>query len=240
VHSPTDAELVALVRNGTTDAYGELYRRHGPAARSLAGQLAGCAADRDDLVAEAFAKVFGTLRGGGGPDTAFRAYLLTVLRHVRYDRVRQDRRLQLSDDMTRYDPGVPFRDTAVDGLETRLAGRAFSGLPERWRTVLWRTEVERESPAEVAPQLGLTPNGVSALAYRAREGLRQAYLQEHLGPGSHPGTVDRLGAWSRGGLSARRRAEVDAHLAGCPDCRALVTELADVADGLLDPAGHHT
>ena len=30
------------------------------------------------------------------------------------------------------------------------------------------------------PLLGLTPNSVSATAYRAREGLRKAYLQAHV------------------------------------------------------------
>jgi RNA polymerase sigma factor (sigma-70 family) len=238
---PDDAELIAAVRAGVTDAYGLLYRRHLAAARAVAGQLAGCPAEADDVVAEAFTKVFTGLRRGGGPDAAFRAYLLTVLRHLVYDRARQSRRLELSDDMSRHDPGVPWQDTAVEDLESTLVARAFARLPERWRTVLWRTEVERESPAELASALGLTPNGVSALAYRAREGLRQAYLQEHLGAGApggrHPAvdrhaTVDRLGAWVRGGLSGRQRVRVDAHLGGCPDCRALAAELADVSAGL--------
>lgn len=232
---PSDAELIAEVRSGRTEAYGSLYRRHQTSARSLARQLASCPAEADDLVAEAFAKLFAALLGGGGPDTAFRAYLLTTLRHVFHDRLRRDRRLELSDDMGRHDPGVPWVDPAVAGLESRLAARAFTGLPERWRTVLWRTEVDRDSPAELAAVLGLSPNGVSALAHRAREGLREAYLQEHLGPGGadrHRATVDRLGAWARDGLTARRRAAVDAHLATCPDCRALAAELSDIGAGL--------
>ena len=97
--------------------------------------------------------------------------------------------------------------------------------------MLWHTEVEQETPAEVAPLLGLTPNGVAALAYRAREGLRQAYLQEHLADGAdgqHRATVDRLGAWARGGLSPRQRARVDAHLATWPGVPALAGELEDV------------
>ena len=120
---------------------------------------------------------------------------------------------------------MPWRDTAVEELESTLATRAFTRLPERWQLVLWRTEVEQQSPAEVAALLGLTPNGVSALAYRAREGLRQAYLQEHLVRAStparcqrgasadagcssrttdrtrHGATLDQLGAWARDGLS---------------------------------------
>jgi RNA polymerase sigma factor (sigma-70 family) len=232
---PGDAELIEAVRSGDLEAYGLLYRRHAGAATTMARQLTGSRAEADDLVAEAFARVLDMLRSGGGPDTAFRAYLLTTLRNALYDRARRDKKLEWSDDMTRHDPGVPWEDTAVAGLETSLAARAFHRLPERWQTVLWHTEVERESPADVAPLLGLTPNGVAALAYRAREGLRQAYLQEHIADGvgrQHAATVDRLGAWARGGLSARQRAKVEAHLATCPDCRALARELKDVNSAL--------
>ncbi|WP_051386126.1 sigma-70 family RNA polymerase sigma factor [Actinokineospora inagensis] len=238
---PSDAELIAAVRAGNTAAYGSLYERHAGAARNLARQLARSAAEADDLVSEAFAKVLETLRQGRGPDAAFRAYLLTALRHTAYDKTRRDRRLELSDDLTQVSGisqdavSVPFADTAVAGLERSLAARAFQRLPERWRAVLWHTEIEGQSPAEVAPLLGLTPNGVSALAYRAREGLKQAYLQVHLAESADQrcrATADRLGAWVRGGLSKREKAQVEAHLDECDRCRALAAELADVNSGL--------
>jgi RNA polymerase sigma factor (sigma-70 family) len=232
---PSDAELLTAVRGGDLEAYGELYQRHVMAARHLARQLTPSPAEVDDLVSEAFAKVLDTLQAGGGPDSAFRAYLLTTVRNARYDRARRERKLELSDDMTRHDPGVPWVDTAVAGLEASLAARAFARLPERWQTVLWHTEVERETPAQVAPLLGLTPNGVAALAYRAREGLRQAYLQEHLADVAGEGcryTVERLGAWARDGLSKREQDRVEEHLAGCGRCRLLAAELEEVNGGL--------
>jgi RNA polymerase sigma factor (sigma-70 family) len=232
---PGDAELIDSVRSGDLNAYGLLYRRHAASAARLARQLTGSPAEADDLVSEAFAKVLDVLRGGGGPDVAFRAYLLTTLRNCRYEWARRDRKLTWSDDMTRHDPGSPWVDTAVAEFESSVAARAFRRLPERWRTVLWHTEVEQESPAEVAPLLGLTPNAVAALAYRAREGLRQAYLQEHLPNGvdrEHMATVNGLGAWARGGLSRHQRARLDAHLASCAECRTLAAELQDVNAGL--------
>ncbi|MCP2258638.1 RNA polymerase sigma factor, sigma-70 family [Streptoalloteichus tenebrarius] len=239
VHGPSDAELISAVRAGTVDAYGQLYQRHVSAALNLARQLSRSQAEADDLVSEAFAKVLDTLRAGGGPDTAFRAYLLTAVRHTAYDRTRRERRVELSDDVTAVAPpsvtSVPFRDTAVAGLERSLAAKAFARLPERWQAVLWHTEIEGQSPAQVAPLLGLTPNGVSALAYRAREGLRQAYLQVHLaetGEARCRATVDRLGAWTRGGLSRRETAQVEKHLDECDRCRALAAELADVNGAL--------
>jgi RNA polymerase sigma factor (sigma-70 family) len=173
----TDAELSAAVRSGCTDAFGDLYRRHLPAARRLAHRLTPSSWEADDLVSEAFARVLDTLRCGGGPDAAFRAYLLTTLRNARYDQTRRDRRLEFSAEMAEYDPGVPFRDVALEQHEAAQVARAYARLPERWRLVLWHTEICGESPAELAAEYGTSPNCVSALAYRARVGLRQAYRQ---------------------------------------------------------------
>jgi RNA polymerase sigma factor (sigma-70 family) len=237
VGGPGDAELIEAVRRGTVSAYGALYERHVASAYNLARQLSRSPAEADDLVSEAFAKVLDTLRAGRGPDSAFRAYLLTALRHTAYDKTRRERKLELSDDVSTVS-GVSveavsqeFDDTAVKGLERSLAAQAFARLPERWQAVLWHTEIEGQSPAEVGPILGLTANGVSALAYRAREGLRQAYLQVHLAETTDRhcrAAAERLGAWTRGGLAKREKAQVEAHLDTCDRCRALAAELADV------------
>ncbi|SEQ72256.1 sigma-70 family RNA polymerase sigma factor [Lentzea albida] len=235
VQGPSDAELIESVRGGTIDAYGKLYERHVSAAYNLARQLARSQAEADDLVSEAFAKVLDTLRAGRGPDSAFRAYLLTALRHTAYDKTRRDKKVDLTEDMTDVAPPVAFSDTAVAGLEKSMAARAFAALPERWQMVLWHTEIEGQSPAEVAPLLGLTANGVSALAYRAREGLKQQYLQMHLADTEAErckATVDRLGAWTRAGLSKREATQVETHLDECGRCRALAAELADVNGSL--------
>ncbi|MPY97471.1 MAG: sigma-70 family RNA polymerase sigma factor [Actinophytocola sp.] len=237
----SDAELIAAVRDGDLAAYGTLYERHVSAAYNLARQLARSGAEADDLVSESFAKVLDTLRAGKGPDSAFRAYLLTALRHTAYDKTRKDKRVDLNEDMSEVTGAlggaltVPFSDTAVAGLERSMAAKAFAKLPERWQAVLWHTEIEQQPPAEVAPILGLTPNSVSALAYRAREGLRQAYLQVHLAETTEKrcrATADRLGAWTRDGLSKRERAQVEAHLDECDRCRALAAELADINGSL--------
>ncbi|MFC4783803.1 sigma-70 family RNA polymerase sigma factor [Nocardioides sp. MAHUQ-72] len=231
---PADAELISAVRGGDVDAYGELYRRHVESARRLARQLVG-GPDVDDLVSEAFAKVLVVLQRGGGPDLAFRAYLLTAVRRLHVDRFRATARLRPTDDLTPFDPGIPFRDTAVEGFESGAAARAFASLPERWQLVLWHTEVEGQKPAEVAPLLGLSPNSVSALAYRAREGLRQAFLCMHA-----QDTVDaacretqgRLGPYVRGGLSRRDARRVEEHVTGCRRCAAVLLELTEINAGL--------
>jgi RNA polymerase sigma factor (sigma-70 family) len=231
----SDPYLISLVRGGDTDAFGKLYERHVGAAQRLARVLARDPSDADDLVAETFVRVLSALRAGHGPDTAFRAYLLTTLRHTLYDRTRRDRRVEYTDDLTPYERPVPGDDPLLTRLEASYAARAFARLPERWRAVLWHTEVEGETPAEVAPLLGLTPNGVSALAYRARERLRQMYLQEHIAATGSPRchwTGEHLGGYVRASLARRDRSKVEDHLAECAACRVLHRELTEENSGL--------
>jgi RNA polymerase sigma factor (sigma-70 family) len=228
---PSDADLIAASRSGEGKAYDTLYRRHAAAARNLARQLVRGQAEADDVVAETFAKILDLLRRGGGPEGAFRPYLLTAVRRAAYDRHRAERRQVVTDQMDAFDPGVPFADPAVADLERTMIARAFASLPERWQAVLWHTEIEGARPAEVATLLGLTANGVAALAYRAREGLRQAYLQMHLSGAARTEcrpVAAKLGAYVRGGLAKRDATMVAGHLDQCADCRRIFAELGDV------------
>jgi RNA polymerase sigma factor (sigma-70 family) len=235
----SDAELISSVRGGDVSAYGDLFARHRDAATRLARQLVS-APDADDLVSEAFAKVLNVLLAGGGPDVAFRAYLLTAVRRLHVDKIRATNRAMPTDDLTQYDQGEPFKDTVIAGFEGGAAARAYASLPERWQLVLWHLEVEGQKPADVAPLLGMTPNSVSALAYRAREGLRQAYLQMHsadISDADCQWTHDKLGAYVRKGLSRRDAAKVEEHLKNCRKCTALFVDLSEVNSSMAGVIG---
>ena len=236
----TDPELISRVREGDVGAYGTLFARHVDAATRLARLLVG-PSDADDLVSEAFVKVLNVLLGGGGPDVAFRAYLLTAIRRLHIDKVRGQQKLTTAGDMTPFDPGVPFTDTAVAGFEGGAAAKAFASLPERWQMVLWHLEVENQKPADIAVLLGMSANSVSALAYRAREGLRQAFLTMHAGDlvsDACRETNDLMGGYVRHALSRRDSAKVEDHLDHCRRCTAVYLELDEVNSslaGLLGP-----
>lgn len=235
VRSASDAELILRSRAGEQPAFAELYERHVAAARSAARSYARSRSDADDLVSEAFAKVLNALSNEGGPEVAFRQYLLTCVRNAAFDRTRRDRKIRFTDEVPESAPAGLPGDPAVDGLERRLTAQAFAGLPERWRMVLWHTEVEGMTPAEIAPLLGIAPNAVAALSYRAREGLREAYLQAHVREESDSEcrwTASRLGAFVRDRLPRRERPRVEAHLDGCLRCRAALDELTAVNSSL--------
>jgi DNA-directed RNA polymerase specialized sigma24 family protein len=72
---------------------------------------------------------------------------------------------------------APDPDTVLDSVESDNVALAISGLPRQWQAVLWYVDMEGMDPAAAAPLLGISPNAVSALTCKAREGLRQNYLR---------------------------------------------------------------
>jgi RNA polymerase sigma factor (sigma-70 family) len=224
----SDAELLQAARSGDEAAFTELYVRHHAAARRLASTYRR-RGDPDDLVNETFEKVLSMLRRGGGPSTSFRAYLFVTLRRLameQADRVGPDR----LDDVPEPVMAVATAPE-LDSTERDMVTRAFESLPGRWQAILWHTAVEGRKPRELAGVVGMSANATAALAYRARERLRQAYLQAHLSSRTHPQCEphrSRLGGYVRDGLSRRDRSATARHLQHCDACRGLVDELGDV------------
>ncbi|WP_293785375.1 sigma-70 family RNA polymerase sigma factor [uncultured Aeromicrobium sp.] len=223
-----DRDLVQALRAGDPDAMDALYRRHRPAIERLARALEP---DRgDDLVAEAFSRVFNAIRAGRGPRDNVAGYLATTVRNLHVDLLRvRGREVPVSDRPWMLEDVT--EEELLDPIDLERAGQALSALPERWREVLWYLEVEGRKPADVAVRLGMPAPRVSALAYRAREGLRRSYLDHHLAAAA-PRTCRwarrRLSSFVRGGLSAAAQDKVRRHLDACADCLLQHSSLVEV------------
>ncbi|MFF2331622.1 MULTISPECIES: sigma-70 family RNA polymerase sigma factor [unclassified Streptomyces] len=247
----SDAELIKQMRDGDDLAYEQLFRRHADAVRRYARTCCRDAHTADDLTAEVFARTLQAVRRGKGPEEAVRAYLMTAVRHVGAAWTKTAKREQLVDDFAVFAAQAfqSIRVSDADALdlgadvlamreaEQSMAMQAFRSLPERWQAVLWHTTVEEESPSEIAPLFGLTANATSVLASRAREGLKQAYLQAHVSQALTSGGdcaryADRLGAYARGGLRMRAERGLRRHLDECAKCRLAAGELAQVNTGI--------
>lgn len=227
----SDRELIAMVRDGNAEAYKGLYTRHVSIASSVARRNVDNPSDADDVVAEAFQAVLQSLKSGGGPREFFRAYLLSTVTRLAHHTNRKARRTTPADIEANFDHNVVEEDPVIRAFESRTVTRAYRALPERWQSVLWYLDVEGMKPAAVAPIMGLSPNAVSALGVRAREGLRRHYLQSHINDperGGCAGFRSQLGAYLRGGLSKKNASDVRAHLDGCAACTAVLLELEDV------------
>jgi len=227
--------LLSRLRGGQDEAFSELFELHAPAVRRLARSLANDASEAEDITAETFFRVLRAIKRGNGPNDNVRGYLLTVARRVAWEWKGASHDVPVTDDELTSRAGST-EPAASNSAEYSLITRAFTSLPERWRTVLWRTEVEGDQPAVVAPHFGLSPNATAALARRARQGLRAAYLQAHLGTqkGDHGcrSVLDKLGSYTAGAVTAAEASRISAHLGGCSGCRSTHDELRDVCHSL--------
>lgn len=169
----TDRELLQIVRAGDHPAFGELYRRYAHDAHRFARSLVR-PEDVDDVVSEAFAKVLHALKAGNGPDDHPVRYLMVTVRTTAVSfHAQRARRTELH---RRYAPSV--RNQEVDpGLRDHLLLQAFASLSPRRRKVIWWSEIEGLSALEIGERLGVTAGAAAALAYRARQALRTAYLE---------------------------------------------------------------
>ncbi|MFE0137984.1 RNA polymerase sigma factor, partial [Streptomyces sp. NPDC059037] len=84
--SRTDAELTTLLREENDDAaLAEIFRRHRAAVLSYARTCCRDPHTAEDLTSEAFARTIHVVRAGGGPEVAWRPYLLVVVRRTAAD-----------------------------------------------------------------------------------------------------------------------------------------------------------
>jgi RNA polymerase sigma factor (sigma-70 family) len=227
-----DAVLLQRSRDGDRRAFSELWRRHAPTAVAYARSLGAAPPDPEDVVSDAFLSILQVVRGGGGPEERFRPYLLTAVRNTWLTAARRAPStvpIELVDDPPS-DIGTIDVEAMVDS--TALS-EAFCALPERWQHALWLSEVERLPPRQIAQVLGLRANAVAALTYRARDGLRKAWITAQLRrapEGSdHARVIELLGGYAQGGLGPRPQKVVAEHLASCADCRAAAGEARHLA-----------
>ena len=161
-----DEGLLALAGHGDADAYGELFERHrGMAVR--VGMRYLPREEAEDVAQEVFMGSWALVRRGAGPVSSFPAYVATGVRHGASRRLRERARARPTESLPERAAEGPDVEAGLDALA------AASGLIPEWRQALWATAIEGMTSAELGERLGISANAASALASRARRGLRR-------------------------------------------------------------------
>jgi RNA polymerase sigma-70 factor (ECF subfamily) len=115
-----DEDLISLVGEGDGSAFGVLYERHSRAVYSVARRLAGEKREAEDLVQEAFVKVWRSAGGYRAERGSVRTWIFSVLRNEAIDRLRS-------------------RATRQRALERAEAQRAQEAQPSEAFALAWRS-----------------------------------------------------------------------------------------------------
>lgn len=214
----SDRALVERTRAGDARGLAELWKRHYRSGVRVARQYTSVAVD--EVVAEAFIRCYERRLAGRGLDGAFRPLFYASIREAASSRL------------------GARTDATTDALARTLTARAFCGLPDSWRAVLWYLEVEGMDPHEAAPIVGMTANAVADVLYRAREGMRRAWLAGYAEDAASRGLLEcewsvvRLEDFANQRLTSSDNDRLAVHLVTCPRCAMLQRQAADVATRL--------
>ena len=175
----SDQDLVARVRRGDTEAFGELVSRHERAMLAAARAYFASGADAEDAVQIALVKAFRSL-GQLEDGARFAGWLMRITVNTCLDtlRVRTDKQ-SLADFATsvqvfpRLGQEAPTPATLASRSERLERLRAAIGrLPEEQRVVVMLHYAEDMTYEQIAEYLEVPPSTVQGRLHRAKEALR--------------------------------------------------------------------
>jgi RNA polymerase sigma-70 factor (ECF subfamily) len=182
VSDDPDFEIVARVKNGETDAFEELVRKHGRRVyRSLMGIL-GSPEEAEDALQDAFLKAFQHLPNFEAR-SRFSTWLVRIAINTGLQRLRGRKDFDsLDEESEQFKPRSiqAWTDSPEDYYSReelrKLVEKEVMKLPVKYRVALMLRDLEELSTEEAAAALGLTVPGLKARVLRGRLMLREAMV----------------------------------------------------------------
>lgn len=168
----TDNELMARLKLGDVSALETLIDRHRAAAESFAMQMLHDPGLAEEMVMEAFARVY-LARQQYRADYSFRTWLMALVRNLCIDQLRRMRRTPVPTDQLPELP-APSPESELLALEKRVRlWNELSSLSETDRALLTGFALDQLSYHELARKHGLTSSQVRIRLHRLRKRLRE-------------------------------------------------------------------
>lgn len=166
-----DGALMLRVAGGDATAFRLLADRHTPAVHALAWRMLGEAAEAEDVVQEAFVKLWVNAKGWTPTGGGLGGWLRRVATNACLDRLRR-RRFVSDETIPERADETASADLVIDAARRRAAvAAAIQALPDRQRAAIILTYYEGVPNAEAASILGIGVKALESLLVRARQGL---------------------------------------------------------------------
>lgn len=191
----TDEGLVGRIQNGDHQAFAILVRRHTDKFFGLAWRLLGNDAEADDVVQDAFLKLWAQpdlFRADAG--ARFTTWFYRVVSNMALDRLRGRRRWS-GPEMLEFmaDTGTLSDQNYEEKEMQKHIEQSIAGLPERQKLALNLCFYEGVTLPEAARVIGIGEKAVESLLMRAKSGLRNDLIRR----GIIPGRIEKEGRHER-------------------------------------------
>ena len=170
----SDAQLVARCRAGDADAWNELVERFSRYVYAIAVQAYRLREhDAEDVFQEVFARVYERL-DQLRDDAAVRPWIAQLTRRLCLDRVRQNARVELSED----DIADEADETLARIDEAFGVHQMLAALPEHCQEILDRFFAKDESYRVIGEALDLPAGTIASRISRCLAKLREQYEED--------------------------------------------------------------
>jgi RNA polymerase sigma-70 factor (ECF subfamily) len=168
----TEATLLRQALAGERNASEELVRRLLPPAHALAWRLTGNGTEAEDIVQEAFCRLW-QLAPRFEPRARVSTLFTTIVRNLCMDRFRRHHENAGEEALEALaDPGRTPEENWLDGVRSARLHDALRRLPSRQRAALMMWAWQECDVGEIAHELGVAENAAHQLLFRARARLR--------------------------------------------------------------------
>lgn len=182
VSDDPDFEIVARVKNGETDAFEELVRKHGRKVYRSLVSILGSAEEAEDALQDAFLKAFQHLPNFEAR-SRFSTWLVRIAINTGLQRLRGRKDFDsLDEESEEFRPkniqawtDSPEEFYSREELR-RLVEKEVMKLPLKYRVALMLRDLEELSTEEAAATLGLSVPGLKARVLRGRLMLRESMV----------------------------------------------------------------
>lgn len=175
-----DRALMTRVAGGDAVAFRQLAERHTLMVHALAWRLLGEAAEAEDVVQEAFVKLWVNAKGWTPAGGGLGGWLRRITTNACLDRLRRRRFVSDGAVPERADDALPA-DERIDAERRRAAvAAAIRSLPDRQRAAIVLTYHEGLPNAEAADILGIGIKALESLLVRARQALSCALVERDM------------------------------------------------------------
>ncbi|MFC5527765.1 RNA polymerase sigma factor [Rhodanobacter ginsengisoli] len=179
-----DHALVALVRGGQREAFGQIMQRCNQRLFRIARSVIGEDSEAEDVLQESYLRAYRKLDSFRG-DSTLLTWLTSIVLNEARGRLRRRHRMVGLDQLDaapddthqiiRFPSKFGSEDPAVSAARVQirhLLEHAIDALPEAFRTVYMMRDVEECTVEETAQLLSIRPETVKTRLHRARRLLR--------------------------------------------------------------------
>jgi RNA polymerase sigma-70 factor, ECF subfamily len=171
----SDAELMARVRAGDRDAFGDLVDRHKDAVVNYLTRLTGSRDRAEDLGQETFLRLFRSA-AGYVEQGYLRAYLFRIATNLVRSEERRERRQRVLMPLLGIEPDRTEPAAHIGLLRQelqRVLTAAVARLPLRYRVPLVLHEIEGWPYADIAADLDCREGTIKSRIHRGRQSLKR-------------------------------------------------------------------